>query len=159
MTKISKKNKYESPAYWTQLIQLMLHDNIKRYLEEKKITRAEFAERLGVSKGYVSQILNGDFDHKLSKLIELALACDMVPRMEFIPKTYAGQVVFDTYLQPTDWRQCNTYVHTIHFENIQPKKAKFTNISDVKPIRTASPIIDGNDWLADNKLLISNKIA
>ena len=37
------------------------------------MTQSEFAERLGVSKGYISQILNGDFDHKLSKLTQLLL--------------------------------------------------------------------------------------
>ena len=84
MTKTTMKlnknrNKYDSPAYWTQLIQLSLQDNIRHYLEEKHLTQSEFAERLGVSKGYISQILNGDFDHKLSKLTQLALACEMVP--------------------------------------------------------------------------------
>lgn len=161
MAKISKRNKYDSPAYWTQLIQLNLHDNIKRYIEDNNLTRAEFAEKLGVSKGYVSQILNGDFDHKLSKLTELALACDLVPRLELIPKAYASQVVYGTYLQPTDWKRCNTYRRTISFESVQMKTGVFTTLSSTSTIKSASTILrDSNNWIADTKLIIpNNKIA
>ena len=45
----------------------------------------QLAQHLGVSKGYVSQILNGDYDHRLSKFMELSLAFGYVPRIEFIP--------------------------------------------------------------------------
>src|SRR5690606_38474604 len=36
-----------------------------------------------VSKSYLSQVLNGNFDHKLSKLIELSLAIDKIPMIKF----------------------------------------------------------------------------
>lgn len=97
-------NKYKSAAYWTQLIQIMLYDKINSYLSSNNLSQKAFAQRLGVSKGYVSQILNGDFDHKLSKLTELALACDMVPKIEFVPIEYAEQVAKTAYIQPTDWK-------------------------------------------------------
>lgn len=108
-------NKYTSPAYWTQLIQLMLYRNIKAYLEEHNMTQKEFAAHLGVSKGYVSQILSGDFDHKLSKLTELALACDLVPRLEFVPAEFAAQVAKSCYIQPTDWKMCDSYSNVVLF--------------------------------------------
>ena len=41
------------------------------------------AEYLGCSKGYVSQLLNGNFDHKLSKLVELSLAIGKAPLLEY----------------------------------------------------------------------------
>ena len=47
--------------------------------------RAHLAEYLGVSKGYVSQLLNGDYDHRMSKFFELALAFGVIPQIEFIP--------------------------------------------------------------------------
>ena len=160
MARINKRNKYESPAYWTQLIQLMLHDNIKRYLEENNMTRSEFAERLGVSKGYVSQILNGDFDHKLSKLTELILACDMIPRIELVPKRYATHVMYDTYLQPTDWKRCSTYVRTIPFKTTRPHPTKFTQISSITPIRMSSQMTCTEDnWITDTNLISQDKIA
>ena len=40
--------------------------------------KSQLAEYLGVSKGYVSQLLNGDYDHRMSKFFELALAFGMV---------------------------------------------------------------------------------
>jgi transcriptional regulator with XRE-family HTH domain len=41
------------------------------------------AEYLGCTKGYVTQLLNGDFDHKLSKFVELALAINKIPEITF----------------------------------------------------------------------------
>ncbi len=58
---------------------------METYLKENKLTRTELAKQLGVSKGYVSQILNGDYDHKLSKLMELSLAIGYKPRIVFEP--------------------------------------------------------------------------
>lgn len=80
-------------GYWTQRIQLELFNVVNDYLKKNKITRAAFAEQLGVSKGYVSQVLNGDFDHKLSKLIELALACGYVPSLNFKPQESQSYVI------------------------------------------------------------------
>lgn len=40
--------------------------------------KSQLAEYLGVSKGYLSQLLNGDYDHRMSKFFELALAFGMV---------------------------------------------------------------------------------
>jgi transcriptional regulator with XRE-family HTH domain len=90
-------NKYNSPAYWTQLIQISLYNHIKKYLQDNNLSQSEFAAQLGVSKGYVSQILNGDFDHKLSKLVELAIACNLVPKFEFLPMDEAIDVVEQSY--------------------------------------------------------------
>ena len=73
----------KSKEYWTTKIQLDLFEMIHEYLKSNKINRTQLAEKLGVSKGYVSQILNGNFDHKVSKLVELALALDKIPNFEF----------------------------------------------------------------------------
>lgn len=52
-------------------------------MEENNLNRTQLAERLGVTKGYVSQILNGDFDHKISKLVDLALLAGKVPIINY----------------------------------------------------------------------------
>jgi len=82
MMSLSLKENMKEPYYWTAKIQLDLFRAIHTYLEENEMTRKEFAEQLGVSKGYVSQIMNGNFDHKLSKMIELMLAIGMVPSLD-----------------------------------------------------------------------------
>jgi transcriptional regulator with XRE-family HTH domain len=70
-------------TYWTTKIQLELFRQIEAYLEKNELTRSDFAKQLGVSKGYVSQVLNGTYDHKLSKLVGLCLAMNKVPLIEF----------------------------------------------------------------------------
>ncbi|RQP19275.1 MAG: XRE family transcriptional regulator, partial [Parapedobacter sp.] len=57
---------------------------INEYMSENQLNRTQLAEKLGVSKGYVTQILNGDFDHKVSKLVELALAFGKAPRLTYV---------------------------------------------------------------------------
>lgn len=65
------------------IIQNQLFSMLQQHLDENKITRTQFAEKLGVSKGYVSQIMNGGFNHRLSKLVELSLAAGKVPVISF----------------------------------------------------------------------------
>ncbi len=47
------------------------------------LNRVQFAGKPGVSKGYVSQILNGNADHRLSKIVELALSIGLAPTISF----------------------------------------------------------------------------
>ena len=70
-------------SYWLTTIQSDLYAKVEEFRKARGWTRSQLAEHLGVSKGYVSQVLNGDFDHKLSSLIRLALAVDTVPNLKF----------------------------------------------------------------------------
>lgn len=69
----------KSKEYWLSKIQINLYNEIEKYLKVENITKTQFAEKLGVSKSYVTQVLNGDFDHKISKLVELTLAIEKIP--------------------------------------------------------------------------------
>ena len=69
----------KSKEYWIVKIQQELFEKVTNYLKEHDLTQTQFAEKLGVSKSYVSQLLNGDYDSKISKLVELALAIEKVP--------------------------------------------------------------------------------
>ena len=71
------------PEYWTTLIQNELYRQIESYMEERNMNKSQLAEHLGCSRGYVTQLLNGDFDHKLSKLVELSLAIGLAPTIAF----------------------------------------------------------------------------
>jgi transcriptional regulator with XRE-family HTH domain len=80
---MTRNNLINSKEYWMAKIQMELFAEVEQYLSDNNMNRAQFAEKLGVSKGYVSQILNGDFNHSVSKLIELSLAIGKVPVINF----------------------------------------------------------------------------
>jgi transcriptional regulator with XRE-family HTH domain len=71
--------------YWLEKIQNDLFRKVHSFMEDKDFNRTQLANHLGFSKGYVSQILNGDFNHSLKKLIKLSLAVGQVPLIEFKP--------------------------------------------------------------------------
>lgn len=73
----------KSKSYWTAKLQLDLYDAMKKFMEENKMNKTQLAQKLGVTKGYVTQILSGDFDHKVSKLVELSLAIGKVPILSY----------------------------------------------------------------------------
>lgn len=64
--------------------------DINDYLEAQGMSRSQFAQQLGVSKGYVSQLLNGTTDLKLSTLAKLAEAMDREPQLLLMGKRYPG---------------------------------------------------------------------
>lgn len=70
-------------AYWMTIIQNDLYAKVEQYMIDKGINRTQLASELGVTKGYISQVLNGDFNHSLGKLIELALSVGVVPQINF----------------------------------------------------------------------------
>lgn len=55
-------------------IQNEIFRQVEAYLEANQLTQTQFAEELGVSKGYVSQILNGNTNLSMKKLVELFLS-------------------------------------------------------------------------------------
>lgn len=72
-----------SKEYWLAKMQIDLFNQIKSYMEINKLNRTQLAEKLGVSKGYITQILNGDSDHRISKIVELSLSVGLVPQIKF----------------------------------------------------------------------------
>lgn len=80
---MERKELLQQESYWITKIQLDLYGQIDQYMKSNKLNKTQFAEKLGVTKGYLSQVLNGDFDHKLSRLVRLAMAIGKVPMIEF----------------------------------------------------------------------------
>jgi len=73
----------KSPVYWFEYEQNELFRQVVKFMEEEGINQTELAVRLGVSKGYISQILSGNFNYTLKKLIELCLAIGLVPKINY----------------------------------------------------------------------------
>lgn len=82
---MTREDVLKSPDYWTAMIQIALYNSAERYMKESGKNRTQLAEHLGVSKGYVTQLLSGEYDHRLSKMVELALAFGCVPYVDFVP--------------------------------------------------------------------------
>ena len=85
MNNMDRKQILRNPGYWITQIQVALYNCAFNFMKSKNMNRTQLAEHLGVSKGYVTQLLNGDYDHKLSKVVELSLAFGYVPQVHFIP--------------------------------------------------------------------------
>lgn len=86
----------KNKGYLLKKLQYEIFDQITAYMKANKLNQTILAERLNVSKGYVSQIMNADFDHKLSKLVDLAISIDKVPSITFEDvATYEVKSTFD----------------------------------------------------------------
>lgn len=80
---MKREDLLKSKEYWITKIQLDLFEMIENYLKVNNLSKKQLADKLGVSKSYITQILNGNFDHKISKLVELSLAFEKVPLLEY----------------------------------------------------------------------------
>ncbi|MCF6333425.1 MAG: helix-turn-helix domain-containing protein [Draconibacterium sp.] len=80
---LKREELLNTPEYWLETIQNEIFRQVTYYLKENKLTQNQFADQLGVTKGYVSQIMKGEFNYTLKKLIELSLAVGKVPVVNF----------------------------------------------------------------------------
>lgn len=74
---------YRTKEYWMESIQNDLYFHLATYMKENGLNKADLAKEFGVSRAYITQILNGEFNFSLKKLVELSLAIGMVPRLHF----------------------------------------------------------------------------
>jgi len=86
----------KSREYWLENIQNRLFEKVEDYIRDKKINRTKLAEELGVSKGYISQILSGSFDHRISKLVDILIAINIAPEIP-MERTLDDYIRDDSY--------------------------------------------------------------
>jgi transcriptional regulator with XRE-family HTH domain len=79
------------PEYWLETIQNEIFRQVTSYLKDNHMTQTQLAIQLGVSKGYISQVIKGEFNYTLKKLIELSLAVGKAPVLSFKPLTEINQ--------------------------------------------------------------------
>lgn len=82
---MGRKEIISEPAYWLSKVQTELFRLANKFMKDHKMNRKGFASHLGVTPGYVTQLLNGDYDYRLSHVAELAIALGYVPVVNFIP--------------------------------------------------------------------------
>jgi transcriptional regulator with XRE-family HTH domain len=81
---ISKKNRKKYPEYLLTKYQLEIYCELLEYKEKNELTQSDLAKKLGVSNSYISQVLNGNFNFTLKKLIELGLLIGKIPALQFV---------------------------------------------------------------------------
>lgn len=86
----SREELMRSRGYWIAQIQMELFQQVDEYMKKNNLNRTQLAEKLGVTKGYISQVLNGEFNHRIATLVDLALVIGKAPKIEYED---LGQVV------------------------------------------------------------------
>ena len=76
----------ETPDYLLTKYQNEIFRVLHEYMGNNRLSQKDVAKKLGVSNAYISQVLNGNFNFTLKKLIELGLAIGKVPKIEFVDK-------------------------------------------------------------------------
>ncbi len=127
-----------SKGYWVANLQLDLYKQVEEFLKQENNNRTKLAEKLGVTKGYISQVLNGDFDHRISKLVELSMAIGKVPKIEYED---IEQVMSDEL----DGNK------TVKFKVFTNKETKFTNST-----KNNIKVKEMYEHIGFNKALVAN---
>jgi len=74
----------KNKGYWISKIQVDLYNQLIKFMDENNLNQTQLAIRLGVSKGYISQVLNGDFNQRISTFVDLCLAINKAPDIKFL---------------------------------------------------------------------------
>lgn len=71
-------------GYWMTKIQSDLYSTLKLYMKGKDLSQSKLADELGFNRSYITQVFSGDHDHRMSKIIDLALATGKAPVLNFV---------------------------------------------------------------------------
>jgi transcriptional regulator with XRE-family HTH domain len=123
-----------SREYWLSKIQIELFNEVENYMKKNKLTRTSLAEKFGVSKGYISQILNGEADHRISKLVELSLGIGLAPVISFQNlQEFSKNDLIKSILEQKSKSQYNqdflNYIHNLHSINKEGLEEEYNKLS------------------------------
>jgi transcriptional regulator with XRE-family HTH domain len=75
-----------SVDYWAAEPVLDFTRDLCRLMEEKKMSRAELARRIGTSRAYITKLLGGSANFTLTTMVKLAMALDGAVRIHISDK-------------------------------------------------------------------------
>jgi transcriptional regulator with XRE-family HTH domain len=81
------KNQY-TIDYQTELSIIDLNEKIISKMDELKINRVELAKRLGVSKAFITKLLNGNPNMTIKTIVSIALALDCQLFQDIYPRGF-----------------------------------------------------------------------
>ncbi|MBI2968417.1 MAG: helix-turn-helix transcriptional regulator [Bacteroidetes bacterium] len=130
----NKDELLKRPNYLLTTYQNEIYRKLVTYMTANNLSQKDVAEKLGVSNAYVSQIINGNFNFTLKKLIELGLMIGKVPALEFVEfEEYWKREQRGTVVSPTVSVTINVnvqilpvqYVHVVHLHKPDFKSNPF----------------------------------
>lgn len=123
-----------SKEYWLSKIQIELFNEVENYMRRNNLSRTSLAEKFGVSKGYISQILNGEADHRMSKLVELSLGIGMAPVISFqnlheFSKNDRIKSILELKLKSQNSPDYLNYIQNLHYKNKEGLDKLYSDLS------------------------------
>ena len=74
-----------NPEYWITRIQIEVCRCADAFMKAHNMNRAQLADYFGVTQGAISQMLAGNYNCSLSKLVDIAIRLGYVPKIDFTP--------------------------------------------------------------------------
>ena len=138
----SKEELLKRPNYLLTKYQNEIYRQLVDYIQTNNLTQKEVAESLGVSSAYVSQVLNGNFNFTLKKLIEIGLMIGKIPALEFVDfSEFWRREKEGTVVRPTISVTKNINVHVLpvqHVHHVHLTKSNFSSESVIATARNVS---------------------
>jgi len=89
----------DDPEFQTELLLLDINEQIVERMVARGIRRSELAQRLGSSRAFVTQLLNGKPNLTIKTLVQVANALDMAVNVQLRPR-YLQHLIDWQRLQP-----------------------------------------------------------
>lgn len=96
--------------YRLENILLDVGENIALFMEEKKLSRAQMAKRLGVSRAYVTKILNGNPNLTIKTLLKLSDVLEKDLKISFGSK-YINEGTTTPKIIPIQFSELQSYCY------------------------------------------------
>ncbi len=87
----------KDPQYWMEHAVLDFTEELWRHMEERGVSRAELARRLGTSPAYVTKALRGEGNFTLSTMVRFALALDQRVAVHLAPTHSVTRWIDEVY--------------------------------------------------------------
>jgi hypothetical protein len=85
----------KDPDYIAQTLALQITEQAIELMQESNVSRTKLAELMGVSKAYVTRLLNAPPNLTLRSIAQLALVLGTKPHASLLPACPVGSVAWD----------------------------------------------------------------
>jgi len=102
--------------FLTEKVILDFTEQVIAYMKQNGINRAELAKRLGVSKAFITKLLNGNPNLTIKTMVSLAKTLDCDINIEFAPE---GFEVRRFYISPAKAFNASEFTEDVAFQQVE----------------------------------------